>query len=101
MIAREEIFGNCAPRSSRTTPKRKPSRSRTTPTTALLGKRLGGDAGACDRGRPGQLRTGQVDVNGGYFNPLAPFGGYKQSGFRRERGAFGFEDYLEVKAIQR
>jgi acyl-CoA reductase-like NAD-dependent aldehyde dehydrogenase len=48
-----------------------------------------------------KLRTGQVDVNGGYFNPAAPFGGYKQSGFGRERGAFGFEDYLEVKSIQR
>jgi len=48
-----------------------------------------------------KLRTGQVDVNGGHFNPFAPFGGYKQSGFGRERGAFGFEDYLEVKSIQR
>src|SRR5690606_37585495 len=27
-----------------------------------------------------RIRTGQVDVNGGSFNPLAPFGGYKQSG---------------------
>ena len=36
-----------------------------------------------------QMRTGQVDVNGGAFNPLAPFGGYKQSGIGRERGKFG------------
>ena len=35
------------------------------------------------------------------FNPLAPFGGYKQSGIGRERGAFGFEEFLEVKSIQR
>jgi acyl-CoA reductase-like NAD-dependent aldehyde dehydrogenase len=48
-----------------------------------------------------QLRTGQVDVNGGAFNPLAPFGGYKQSGIGRERGALGFEEFLEVKALQR
>jgi aldehyde dehydrogenase (NAD+) len=48
-----------------------------------------------------KLRTGQVDVNGGSFNPLAPFGGYKNSGIGRERGAFGFEEFLEVKSIQR
>jgi len=48
-----------------------------------------------------QLRTGQVDVNGGAFNPQAPFGGYKQSGFGRERGKFGFEEFLEVKSLQR
>ena len=48
-----------------------------------------------------QLRTGQVDVNGGSFNPFAPFGGYKQSGVGRELGKFGFEEFLEVKSIQR
>ncbi len=47
-----------------------------------------------------QLRTGQVEVNGGGFNPLAPFGGYKQSGNGREFGAFGLEEYLEVKSLQ-
>ena len=34
-----------------------------------------------------RLRTGQVEVNGGGFNPMAPFGGYKQSGNGREFGA--------------
>jgi aldehyde dehydrogenase (NAD+) len=48
-----------------------------------------------------QLRTGQVDVNGGRFNPVAPFGGYKQSGNGRELGRFGLEEFLEVKSIQR
>ncbi|MFC4944227.1 aldehyde dehydrogenase family protein [Pseudonocardia sp. GCM10023141] len=48
-----------------------------------------------------RIRTGQVDVNGGQWNPLAPFGGYKQSGNGREFGRFGLEEYLEVKAIQR
>ena len=47
-----------------------------------------------------QLRTGQVEVNGGAFNPLAPFGGYKQSGNGREYGKFGLEEFLEVKAMQ-
>ncbi len=47
-----------------------------------------------------RLRTGQVEVNGGNFNPLAPFGGYKQSGNGREYGSFGLEEFLEVKAMQ-
>jgi aldehyde dehydrogenase (NAD+) len=47
-----------------------------------------------------QLRTGQVEVNGGSFNPVAPFGGYKQSGNGRELGKFGLEEYLEVKSLQ-
>jgi acyl-CoA reductase-like NAD-dependent aldehyde dehydrogenase len=47
------------------------------------------------------MRTGQVDINGGRFNPEAPFGGYKQSGLGRERGPFGLEEFLETKAMQR
>lgn len=47
-----------------------------------------------------QLRAGQVQVNGGAFNPAAPFGGYKQSGLGREAGAAGIEEFLETKAIQ-
>ena len=47
-----------------------------------------------------RLRTGQVEVNGGSFNPAAPFGGYKQSGNGREFGSFGLEEFLEVKAMQ-
>ena len=46
-----------------------------------------------------RLRTGQVDVNGGKYNPTAPFGGYKQSGLGREMGPEGFEEYLETKTI--
>jgi betaine-aldehyde dehydrogenase len=48
-----------------------------------------------------KIRTGQVDINGGAFNPVAPFGGYKQSGVGRERGEYGFEEFLEVKSLQR
>ena len=47
-----------------------------------------------------RLRTGLVEVNGGSFNPGAPFGGYKQSGNGREFGSFGLEEFLEVKAMQ-
>jgi aldehyde dehydrogenase (NAD+) len=48
-----------------------------------------------------QMRTGQVDINGGAFNPSAPFGGYKQSGIGRERGRFGLEEFVETKSMQR
>jgi len=48
-----------------------------------------------------RMRTGAVDINGGAFNPIAPFGGYKQSGYGRELGAYGLEEFLLHKAIQR
>ncbi|TCO50729.1 aldehyde dehydrogenase family protein [Actinocrispum wychmicini] len=48
-----------------------------------------------------RLRAGQVSVNGGTFNPLAPFGGYKQSGNGRELGRYGIEEFTELKSIQR
>jgi len=48
-----------------------------------------------------RMRTGAVDVNGGRFNPLAPFGGYKQSGHGRELGVHGFLEFTQTKAIQR
>jgi len=47
-----------------------------------------------------RLRAGMVDVNGGGFNLLAPFGGFKQSGYGRELGRHGLEAYLEVKSLQ-
>ncbi|MEU9898468.1 aldehyde dehydrogenase family protein [Streptomyces phaeochromogenes] len=47
-----------------------------------------------------QLDTGQVDINGGRFNPLAPFGGYKQSGVGRELGSHGLSEYLQTKSLQ-
>jgi betaine-aldehyde dehydrogenase len=47
-----------------------------------------------------RIRTGQVDINGGSFNPMAPFGGFKQSGRGRELGKFGFEEFLEIKSLQ-
>ena len=46
-----------------------------------------------------RIQAGQVDINGQKFNPLAPFGGYKQSGNGRELGTFGLEEFLETKAL--
>lgn len=47
-----------------------------------------------------RMDTGQVDINGGRFNPLAPFGGYKQSGVGRELGTHGLAEYLHTKSLQ-
>ncbi|MFC4036055.1 aldehyde dehydrogenase family protein [Streptomyces polygonati] len=47
-----------------------------------------------------RMDTGQVDINGGRFNPKAPFGGYKQSGVGRELGAHGLAEYLQTKSLQ-
>ena len=65
---------------------------------------LAGGVSAADKDRAlsiaRRMRTGQVEVNGGAFNPNAPFGGYKQSGIGRELGEYGFEEFLEVKSLQ-
>ena len=46
-----------------------------------------------------RIRAGQCMINGGEFNYLAPFGGYKQSGNGREFTSMGVEEFLETKAI--
>ncbi len=45
------------------------------------------------------LRAGQITINGAPGDVAAPFGGYKQSGNGREWGKYGFEEFLEVKAL--
>jgi acyl-CoA reductase-like NAD-dependent aldehyde dehydrogenase len=47
-----------------------------------------------------RIRTGQIEINGGAFNPIAPFGGYKQSGHGRENGRYAIEELLQVKSLQ-
>jgi aldehyde dehydrogenase (NAD+) len=47
-----------------------------------------------------RIRTGQVEINGAAFNPLAPFGGFKQSGHGRELRPYGIEEFLALKSIQ-
>jgi aldehyde dehydrogenase (NAD+) len=46
-----------------------------------------------------RLEAGRVMVNTLQNDALAPFGGYKQSGFGREFGLLGLESFLEPKAI--
>jgi aldehyde dehydrogenase (NAD+) len=47
-----------------------------------------------------RIRTGVVDINGGQFNPMAPFGGFKHSGIGRECGVAGLEGFLETMSVQ-
>jgi aldehyde dehydrogenase (NAD+) len=46
-----------------------------------------------------QLECGRVVINGAPHEPLAPFGGFKQSGIGREYGRFGLETHLEARAV--
>jgi aldehyde dehydrogenase (NAD+) len=47
-----------------------------------------------------RIRTGTMNINGANFYAAdAPFGGYKQSGFGREMGVMGFEEYLQTKTV--
>ena len=97
-IAREEIFG---PVLSIMTYRDQEEAVRIANDTVygLAGAVWSGDPARAERVAR-LLRAGQVDVNGGPFNPIAPFGGYKQSGNGRELGWYGLEEFLEVKSIQ-
>jgi acyl-CoA reductase-like NAD-dependent aldehyde dehydrogenase len=46
-----------------------------------------------------RIRAGNVHINGASLDVCGSFGGYKQSGLGREWGAFGFEEFLEVKSV--
>ena len=46
-----------------------------------------------------QLRAGQIKINDAAPDVALPFGGYKQSGSGREWGAWGLEEFLEIKSI--
>jgi acyl-CoA reductase-like NAD-dependent aldehyde dehydrogenase len=98
-IAREEIFGpvlSIMPYDS----EEEAVRIANDTVYGLAGAVWSGDAARADRVAR-RLRTGQVDVNGGRFNPMAPFGGFKQSGLGRELGRYGLEEFLETKSLQR
>jgi len=48
----------------------------------------------------GSIETGMVSVNGiNYCQPFNPFGGYKNSGFGRENGKWGFREVTQIKIV--
>ena len=57
-----------------------------------------GESGRANR-VASRIVAGRVFINGLYDEPVAPFGGFKQSGVGREFGIFGLEEYLEPKAV--
>jgi betaine-aldehyde dehydrogenase len=65
----------------------------------LHGAVFGADTGVATRVAT-RIRAGQVDINGFAYNPMIPFGGYRQSGNGKELGRAGLDAFLEVKAIQ-
>jgi aldehyde dehydrogenase (NAD+) len=98
-IAKEEIFGPVLSIIPYDTEEEAIEIANGTP-YGLAGAVSGADTDRAERVAR-QMRTGQVDINGGSFNPSAPFGGYKQSGIGRERGKYGLEEFVETKAMQR
>jgi aldehyde dehydrogenase (NAD+) len=96
-IAREEIFGPVLSIMSYDTEDEAIEIANDTP-FGLVGFVQSSDL---DRARivANRIRAGRVYLNGAPFDRSLPFGGYKQSGNGREFGVFGFEEYLEVKAI--
>lgn len=96
-IAREEVFGPVLAILSYDTPDDAVAMANDTP-FGLAGFVQSGDARRA-RAIANRLRAGRVYINGAAFDRSLPFGGYKQSGNGREFGVFGFEEYLEVKAI--
>ncbi|MFL9844136.1 aldehyde dehydrogenase family protein [Flavobacterium rhizosphaerae] len=47
----------------------------------------------------GRIDAGRIAINGFKHDPMAPFGGFKQSGIGREFGVYGLEEYLETKSV--
>jgi aldehyde dehydrogenase (NAD+) len=96
-IAREEIFGPVLSMMTYDTEDEAIAIANDT-TYGLAGYVQGGDIDRV-RGVAARIRAGRVYLNGAPVDRSVPFGGYKQSGNGREHGIFGFEEYLEVKAV--
>ncbi len=97
-IAREEIFGPVLSILPYDTEEEAVEMANDTPYGLSGGVSAGSKERATAFAR--RIRTGQIEVNNGAFNPSAPFGGYKRSGYGREYGVHGFEEFLQVKSMQ-
>ena len=96
-IAREEIFGPVLSMMTYETEDEAVAIANDT-SYGLAGYVQSGNA-ARARKVAARIRAGRVYLNGAPADNSVPFGGYKQSGNGREHGIFGFEEYLEVKAV--
>lgn len=96
-IAREEIFGPVLSILSYDSEEEAIEIANDTP-FGLAGFVQSGDPRRA-RAVANRIRAGRVYLNGAPFDRSLPFGGYKQSGNGREFGVFGFDEYLEVKAL--
>ncbi len=96
-IAREEIFGPVLSILPYRDEEEAVAIANDTP-YGLAGYVAGGDSERVRRVAR-RLRAGMISLNGAPPDFCAPFGGYKQSGNGREWGAFGLDDFLELKAI--
>jgi aldehyde dehydrogenase (NAD+) len=96
-IAKEEIFGPVLSMMTYDTEEQAITIANDT-TYGLAGYVQAGDIDGARR-VAAKLRAGRVYLNGAPVDRSVPFGGYKQSGNGREHGVFGFEEYLEVKAV--
>jgi succinate-semialdehyde dehydrogenase/glutarate-semialdehyde dehydrogenase len=97
-LLREEIFGPVAPIATFSTEEQALAAANRTEygLVAFLYTR---DLGRAIRVSEG-IESGMVGLNQGIVsNPAAPFGGVKQSGFGREGGFEGIEEYLEIKYV--
>ena len=94
-IAREEIFGPVLSVLTFRTPDEAVAKANNTPYGLSAG--VWTDKGSRILWMAGKMRAGVVWANTfNRFDPAAPFGGYKESGFGREGGRAGLEAYLDV-----
>lgn len=96
-IAREEVFGPCLVTMTFTDEDEAITRANDTD-FGLSSAVWTGDAGRGLRVAE-QIQAGQVTVNGGPLTIETPFGGYKNSGFGREKGLEALDDYAQIKCI--
>ena len=96
-IAREEIFGPVLSILPYETEEQAVTMANDTP----YGLAAYVQSGSADSARrvAGQLRAGNVHLNGAAMDMSAPFGGFKQSGNGREFGEWGLDEFLELKAV--
>ncbi len=98
-IAQEEIFGPVLA----VLPVRRPSKRRFSwPTTRCTASPPASGPGTSAKAHrvAHAIRAGTVWINSyNVYDPVAPFGGYKQSGFGRDLGRHALENYTEIKTV--